>query len=155
MVQSSFQCTGESCDFWSVELFADLKGNGLFTELTDLAFLFSTDGISIFQSRSAFTTWPLILQSLNLPPKQRSKDENLFLLGAIPGPFAPVDLDSFLFPLIQEFKILQKGIIAWDGHRGIEFVLKAHITLIGADMPARERIMGVKGSGWYLPTFQT
>jgi len=66
-----YQCkrTGESRDFWSGELFTDLKRNGLFSQLTDLASSFRTDGISIFQSRSAFTTWPPILQNPNLRPE--------------------------------------------------------------------------------------
>lgn len=68
--------------------------------------------------------------------------------GFIPGPKSPKNLDSFLYPLVQEMQILQDGIpgVLNAGlssslpEQQRRFILKGHICLIGADMVAREKV---------------
>ena len=54
--------------------------------------------------------WPIILLNLNLPSFQRIEAENMILVGVIPGHKSPWDIDSFLRPLMDEMKLLLKGI---------------------------------------------
>ena len=133
-------------DFWSGKLFQDLKKKGLFASETDLAFALSSDGVKVFKSRRAFYIWPLILVCLNLPPQERFKRRNILVVGFIPGPNNPKDMDSYLWPLVEEFMRLESGIHAYNGYRQRPFQLKAHICLVTGDMPGRSKMQGFKGS---------
>jgi hypothetical protein len=144
---------GKSADFWTGQLLQDLKKQDqdrganmpMFTQDTDIAFFFSTDGVKVFKSRRAFHIWPLLLINLNLPPAERVKRCNMILVGFVPGPKEPNDLDSFLFPLVQEMKMLEKGFS--DGFNAARrntaeetFLLRAYIVCVGADMIGRAKV---------------
>lgn len=137
-------------DFWNSRLFRSQKQKkNLYQNPTDLAFFMSTDGVRVFKTRTNYIIWPIILINLNLPPHERYLKENIILIGIIPGPKQPVDLDSFFYPLCMEMLKLQEGIPAWNGLLDQEFILRAHISLIGADQVGREKLMNMKGSGSY------
>jgi hypothetical protein len=79
----------------------------------------------------------------------------MILMGFIPGPREPKDLDSFLFPLVQEFNALGKGIP--DGFNAARrdtvestFLLRAYIVCIGADMIGRAKVRKI----FYLGVFK-
>jgi hypothetical protein len=133
-------------DFWSGDLFADMKSKGLFQTETDMAFIMSSDGVKVFKSRHTFCIWPIILVCLNLPPEERFKRRNILVVGFTPGPNNPKDMDSYLWPLVQEFITLDKGLDAWNGYREKDFQLKAYITIVTGDMPGRAKMQGFKGS---------
>lgn len=137
---------GLSEDFWTSGLYQSQKAQGLYADDTDIGFLFSTDGVRVFKTRSNYTVYPLLLLNLNLPPDERVKQRNMLLCGIIPGPKGPKDIDSFIWPLVQEFKFLEKGVSAWDASRSKPFILRAYISLVGADMVAREKLMHMQGS---------
>lgn len=119
-----------------------------------MAFVLSTDGVQVFKARTRFSIWPMALECLNLPPAIRGKRQNVLCTGFIPGPKGPKNLDSFLYPLVKEFEELQHGIIAINGsipqslRTDREFILKAHICLVGADMVAIEKV--TKSSKTYV-----
>ena len=73
----------------------------------------------------------------------------MLLVGFTPGPNNPRDLDSFLWPLVEEFMTLQKpeGVRTWNAavKAYMPNGLHAHITVVAADMPGREKIMKLKG----------
>ena len=106
-----------------------------------------------------------MLVCMNLPPDMRYKRRNVLFVGFVPGPNNPKDLDSFLFPLVQELLQLEKGLfnpqkthqlamalIIWIGvtvyncHRKAEFILRAHICLVTGDMPGRAKLQCFKGN---------
>ena len=137
-------------DFWGSKLDQNLRERGLFGTDTDLGFLFSTDGIKVYKSRVEFHTWPIMLVNLSLPPSERFKRRNCLFMGSIPGPDDPKDLNSFLVPLIEELRQLQEGIPGvWNAYRKEYFTLKAHICVIGSDIPARETLMQTLGRESY------
>lgn len=55
---------GLCSDFWSSDLFQELKGKHLFQSDTDIGFMMSTDGVKVFKSRRSFSIWPLLLVGL-------------------------------------------------------------------------------------------
>lgn len=122
-------------DFWDGELANELRRRGMLKR-RDLAFYFSTDGVRLFKT-GTFSAWPLLLLNLNLRPEIRFKQENVILVGLIPGPREPKDTNSFFRPLIDEFKVLSQGVEASDGSSKERFKLRAYITLVGGDMPAK------------------
>ena len=68
-----------------------------FSDPRDIALGLSTDGFCPFKRRNK-ATWPLILFNYNLPPEERFLKKNIISLGSILK--KPLDLDSFLWPLI-------------------------------------------------------
>ncbi|MBW0576423.1 hypothetical protein O181_116138 [Austropuccinia psidii MF-1] len=54
---------------------------------------------------------PIMLSSLNLPPSERLKPENVYVAGIIPGPkeSTALQLNYLLMPLIKELKELWQG----------------------------------------------
>lgn len=155
-------------DIWDGTLMTELRTKKhLFKNPTDLAFLFSTDGVRVFKSRSLFSVWPLILINYNLSPKERVKNENVLILGIIPGPNQPKDIDSFLRPMINEFKVWISSTITsnrnlltalqvlqsslgvprvWNANTKEYFTLRAHIVTICGDTPARDKLSGASGT---------
>ena len=136
-------------DFWDAKLCAELKKKGILTDPRSLAFYFSTDGVCLFRKGRQHTVHPLLL--INLHPKLRFQKEIIFL-GIIPGPKKPKDLLSFLRPVVDEFKVLASGVPAIDASIPVEntllrsFQLHAYyICVVGADMPARDALMGLAG----------
>jgi hypothetical protein len=157
--------SGDQLDFWTGALCKQFQDSGLFTHETDLAFVLSSDGVKVgsasfstsvltvcncscqvFKSRRAFYIWPLILVCMNLPPHERFKRQNVLVVGFVPGPNNPKNLDSFMYPLIEEFLALERGIKAWNGYREKSFILHAHIAVVTGDMPGRSKLQGFKGS---------
>ena len=137
-------------DFWDAKLCAELKKRGILTDPRSLAFYFSTDGVCLFRKGRQHTVHPLILINYNLHPELRFRTENIICLGIIPGPKKPKDLHSFLRPIVDEFKLLAAGVPAIDASIPVDnrlrsFVLHAYICVVGADMPARDGLMGLAG----------
>ena len=91
-----------------------------FSDPRDIALGLSTDGFGPFK-KCTKTAWPLIIFNYNLPPKERFKKENIISLGTIPGPKKPGDMDSFLWPLVQELLQLEIGVSAFDSIAQVSF----------------------------------
>jgi hypothetical protein len=139
--------SGLRSDYWSGDFHHELMhSKNLFRDETDMAFIASSDGVKVFKSRRSFTIWPILLICMNLPPNERFKRRNLLVVGFVPGPTEPHNLNSFLYPLIQEFLTLDKGVKAWNGYRGIDFTLKAYICLVTGDMLGRAKLQCFKGN---------
>ena len=73
----------------------------------------------------------------------------MLLVGFVPGPNNPKDLDSFLWPLVEEMLHLEVGLESWNAATQQTFTLHAYITIITADMPGREKLMRMKGNRAY------
>lgn len=94
-------------DFYDFELFKELEEDGIFTQDTDMAFVFTTDGIQTIKDSAKYTSWPLVLLNLNIPSSIRFIRDEVFVIGSttpIDGKGMPKDLESFLWPIIYEFK---------------------------------------------------
>ena len=91
-------------DFWDSRICRELRENvGYLQDPHDLAFLLTGDGVKITQNTD-HEVFP-IFQLLNLHPKLRIQMENFLPIMVVPGPKQPKDLNSFLFPLIEELKM--------------------------------------------------
>jgi hypothetical protein len=115
-----------------------------FSDPRDIALGFSTDGFGPFKLRDR-TAWPIILLNYNLPPEERFQKHNIISVGVIPGPKKPVDADSYLWPLVQEFLQLAVGVTAFDALTKTLFLLHAFLIIVFGDMPAIAMIMRMKG----------
>ena len=90
-------------DIWHSSLIKDLKEKkGLFKKDTDLALGLAGDRVAIFSKKSKeYKLFPLVITNFNIPPSSRVKRNNMILVGKVPGPREPDDLDLFL--LLQVF----------------------------------------------------
>ena len=105
----------------------------------------------LFRKGRQHTVHPLLLINYNLHPELRFRKENIICLGIIPGLKKPKDLLSFLRPVVDEFQVLATGVPAINASIPVEnpllrsFQLHAYICIVGADMPARDALMGLSG----------
>ena len=122
----------------------------IFSDPRDIALGLSTDGFGPFKRRTK-TSWPVVLFNYNLPPEERFQKKNIISVGNIPGPKKPSDLDSFLWPLVQELLQLEMGVSAFDVIKKSVFLLRAYLIVVFGDIPAVSMIMRMKGHNAILP----
>jgi hypothetical protein len=115
-----------------------------FSDPRNIALGLSTDGFGPFKHCTK-TAWPVILFNYNLPPKERFLKKNIILVGVIPGPKKPGDLDSFLWPLVQELLQLELGVFAFDAITMTVFLLCAYLIVVFGNIPTVSMIMRMKG----------
>jgi len=77
--------------------------------------------------------------------RTRYLTENFLPFGLCPGPSQPKDLDSFLIPFIEELKLLQNGVPAYDAFSQQPFLLKAHLVLVTGDTPGISKLFHLSG----------
>lgn len=116
---------------------------------------FSIDGVRVFRN-SKKEVWSFLLFNLNIRLEERYinlsaflmcryKVENFLSLGLCPGPSSPKDLDSFLRPFLREFKLLHRGVPAWNAYSNSQFLLKAHLVLVIGDTPVVSKMPHLSG----------
>jgi hypothetical protein len=162
----------DGANYWSFrETQLDPNSNyKAFSHPNDLALGLSTDGFTLFKRRrhGRSTAWPIILVNYNLPPKVRTRLENVLCVGVIPGPTQCKDLNSFLIPLVDELVQLEMGVelttLKPEGNNvcepedhpktnkaGYYFTLRAFLILVFGDIPAVSKLLFVKGHNGFRP----
>lgn len=125
-----------------------IDGHGLghtyFSDQRDIALGLATDGVNPWRRRKS-SFWPILLYNFNLPPEERFHDNNAICIGEVPGPEKPKDMDSFLYPAVQELLKLAVGIKAYDVIEEEIFVLRAYLLTIFGDIPAISMVLRMKG----------
>ena len=144
-----------SADIFDGEVYCELrkrhiKVNGeelhtkYFSDPHDIALGLSTDGFAPWRKRK-YTAWPVLLFNYNLPPEVQFHRKNIIAVSIIPGPKKPKDIDSFLYPLVEELLQLCHGIRAFDANTGILFCLRAFLIVAFGDIPAMSLLLKMKG----------
>lgn len=79
----------------------------------DILLMFSMDGAQLYKGKKS-DCWIYIWVILNLSPDKRYKKRYVIPGGFIPGPNAPKDVDSFVYPGLHHVSALQKeGLKFW------------------------------------------
>lgn len=78
---------------------------------------------------------------LNLPRKQRYLQENVILIGIIPGPHEPKMINSLLRPLVDELCKLWTGVMLKNVH-GAQVIIRAALICVACDVPAARKVCG-------------
>ena len=82
---------------------------------------------------------------LNLPRQKRFLQENVILVGVIPGPKEPqLHINSFLNPLVDELHTLWQG-IPMELNNGMHVLVRAALLCVGCDIPAARKVCGFVG----------
>jgi len=121
-----------------------------FQDPHDVVLSLSIDGFAPFKHKTTICR-PLILFNYNLPPEDWFHVSNIISLGIILGPKKPIDIDSFLWPLVEEMLHLVAGVTAFDVLSCSAFILQAYIILVFGDIPAVSLLMQMKGHNGLFP----
>ena len=117
---------------------------GLFHDKRDTAISISSDGAQLTMKKQS-NMWLLIVLLLNLPPDMCYKAKNVIIPLAIPGPSAPGNIESFIYPLFEEMAQSSVGMWTWDAIDSSYFVLKAFICAVKGDMLGSAKLSGMAG----------
>nr|GEU38146.1 reverse transcriptase domain-containing protein [Tanacetum cinerariifolium] len=101
----------------------------------------AADGFNPFGNLSqAYSMWPVILTTYNLPPWLCMKESFFMLTLLIHGPKSPgKDIDVYVRPLIEDLKVLwnRKGVETIDVALGHKFNMRAMVLWTINDFPAQ------------------
>ncbi|XP_073153348.1 uncharacterized protein [Henckelia pumila] len=132
---------------WKV---VDQKWPDFASESRNLRLAISADGINPHSlMSSAYSCWPVVMITYNLPPWLCMKRKFMMLSLLIYGPKQPGnDIYVYLAPLVDELKCLWEiGVDAYDAYRKEYFSLRAVLLWTINDFPAYGNMSGcvVKG----------
>ena len=120
------------------------KNMGLFRDGRDTALSISSDGAQLTMKKQS-NMWLLIVVLLNLPPEMCYKANNVIIPLAIPGPLAPSNIESFIYPLFEEMVMASVGMWTWDAVDSSYFVLRAFVCAVKGDMLGSAKLSGMAG----------
>lgn len=83
----------------------------------------------------------------NLPREQRFQEENIMLLGLIPGPKEPqYTINTYLKPIVDELlNLWTNGIYIRNDGTAVGSVWRAVVTCVSCDLPAMRKLCGFAG----------
>lgn len=139
-------------DFFSGALFqkAQQSLGGIDNIRYDIFLFLTTDGVDPFKSTS-YSYWPVVLFIGNLPPWERFKMHNILPVMIIPGPKSPVNITSFLKPVLDEIKELSSTwleVLMWDG---CVRRVRVHLLFAMGDLPAMAKLCHLRGHNALFP----
>ncbi|GJT69679.1 hypothetical protein Tco_1028965 [Tanacetum coccineum] len=127
----------------------DTKYSNFAKEPRNVRLGLAVDGFNPFGNLSqAYSMWPVILTTYNLPPWLCMKESSFMLTLLILGPKSPSkDIDVYLRPLIDDLKVLWalKGVETIDVATGQKFNMRAMVLWTINDFPARSSLSGWSG----------
>ena len=147
-----------NCQLWrdrssSPDSLDDVYGGRIWNEFQSFllyplsfAFILNIDWFQPFTHTQA-SVGVIYLTVLNLPRFLRYKRENVILVGIIPGPNEPQDMNPFLQPLVKELLKFWEGIkMSVSIPIGVtEQIVKGAVLCVACDLPAGRKICGFLG----------
>ena len=94
--------------------------------------------------QTPYSVGAIYLAVLNLPRNEHFKEENVILVGLIPGPNEPKQhINTFLSPLVQDLQVLFDGITFQNPSAILGYTtLRAMLLCITCDLPATRKVCG-------------
>jgi len=139
------------CNTW-VTVDGNQLSHKFFSDKWDIAFSTCFDSYLLYKRRRGGpSAMPILIQILNLPPEIRTHLSHLVCLGVIPGPKAPKQIRTFLYPLEDECAKLARGVSTQDFVKRITFDLHAYNIFTGGDIIAVEKFLNIKGHNGVCP----
>ena len=111
--------------------------------------------------RTTHSEGAIYISIMNLPRNERFLQENVMLVGVIPGPQEPsLHMNSLLQPLVNDLLKLWKGVILKNTHNH-SVLVRAALLCSACDIPASRKVCGfvghnaIKGCNRCLLSFPT
>ena len=113
------------------------------------AFALCADGVNPFsRDRVSHSMWPITLSLLNLPKNVRNVFKSLLLVGIIPGPNEPKNMDAYLDCLVDELLNLSNSTM-YDAVAKEDFTVRLKVCLSILDYPGQNKVCKFGGAGAY------
>lgn len=88
----------------------------------------------------------IYLTFMNLPWTLRFRQENVILVGLIPGPREPKrDINPFLVPLVEELQALLDGVEIYIQSLSKSVLVRCVLLCVACDIPASRKVCGFLG----------
>lgn len=110
------------------------------------AFMLNVDWFQPF-THSIYSVGVIYMVLLNLPRDEIFKEENIIIVGVIPGPKEPkLTMNSYLRPLVAELNILwSQGIHVKPHGSKTTCLFRAALICVACDIPALRKVCGFTG----------
>ena len=136
-------------DIFDGQLWKDFqKHNGVdfLNTQRNYGLMLNFDFFQPMKHRKDYSVGVLYLVLLNLPRAERFKWENVIVVGIISSMGKePKNLNSFLKPLVEELKVLWKGVRLRSSLSTIPLLFKAALLCTSSDIPVSRKLCGFKG----------
>ena len=107
------------------------------------------DGVNSFhRERIAHSMWPITMSVLNLPRHVCHLFRSLMLVGIVPGPHKPKNMDTYLNPVINEILHLTNARL-FDVVSNAHFRLRLKVCLSVLDYPGQNKVFKFSGANAY------
>jgi hypothetical protein len=144
--------TGVASDIWGSRYVREMKGpNGDFLlekKENEVVLLFSlaVDWFNPHHNLAAgqsVSTGIMFMSCLNLPPEDRYKQENIYLVGVLPGRDQQSVLDDLLSPLISDLLLYWEG-LTFVGLQSpiMSTLVRCALVQLVCDVPAARKVAG-------------
>lgn len=135
---------GDICDGRVWKSFKNAEGEPFFDAPNTFGCMLNLDWFQPYKD-SIYSVGVIYLSFLNLPPQERNKEENIAVVGIIPGPQEPSrDVNSFLDPLVDELLDFWDGVWLDCPSTGPKFCRLA-VLCVTCDIPASRKLCGFLG----------
>jgi hypothetical protein len=105
----------------------------------------STNDMNSFMNNNTYSTWPIVLMILNLPPWLYNKQKYIMMSRLISEPQQlRNDTDTYFRPMVEDMKEMwyNNRVQVWDEHKREYFGLKVILFVIVSDSPAARNLSG-------------
>lgn len=117
----------------------EIDGNPYLSLPNNLYLALNVDWFNPYK-HTPYSAGAIYLSILNLPRAKRFKPHNTILVGMIPGPSEPANLNPFLEPLVSDLKRLYQGIYVNSSTGRVK--IRAILMCIACDLPAIRKVCG-------------
>ena len=133
-------------DVYDGKLWRDLQfieGRPFLSNSNNLCLSLNVDWFNPFEE-TPYSVGAIYVVILNLPRSDRFKEENVILVGMIPGPNEPKqNINNFLAPLVQDLPVLYEGIHFENPSTTLGYsTLRAVLAIVACDLPATRKVYG-------------
>lgn len=108
------------------------------------------DGVRVFK-KSQKSIWPYILMNYGFPPEIRTHLTHVIPLFLVLGPHQPKNHNSFLIPFYEEMNQLAQGVKTYHCLKQRNFILRAYLITMMADMQGFKANQYIKGPNTFSP----
>ena len=120
-------------------------GKPFLSEPGNLALILNFDFFQPFEHLQC-SLGALYMCVLNLPRHMRYKQQNVLLVGLIPGPHEPKrDINTYIGPLVEELTNLWEGVQFNVQSLRVNKVIRCALMCVACDLPAGRKISGFLG----------
>ncbi|OAD65935.1 hypothetical protein PHYBLDRAFT_152961 [Phycomyces blakesleeanus NRRL 1555(-)] len=100
--------------------------------MKELSLALHINGFNPFK-RGGISMIIIMATIVDLPPTERYKQENIFIFSIIPGPKKPKNLFSSLYPVLQDFFVLESQGLQMNFEDGLTSLYKASLAFVVGD----------------------